>query len=252
MNIIIRVMFFALLLSILNACVSTDNATGREWPKEKRVNLHVELGMNYLRRNNLKTARESFEKAIQIDSRSSSAYHGLGLVEAKEFNLNLAHQYLETAIDLNVENYLAIGDYAILLCQSGETTRAIKLLERTVVPRNQSQITISLARGRCYEANQDLVKAELSYAKILDENGSIHQALLSMSGIKYKTRNFLSARGFIQRYFSTNVTSPKALLLAAKIENELNNVLERNKYAQTLWRRFPKSDQAVEARKIFR
>jgi Tfp pilus assembly protein PilF len=69
--------------------------------------------------------------------------------------------------------------------------------------------------------------------------------------LKYSAKNFLSASAFLQRYFYTNTISSDALLLAAKVENNLDNPEERNYYTQQLWSRYPRSKQAITARELF-
>ncbi len=246
----IRYTVLLITFSLLSACIS-DFSTANRWPKTERTQAHIELGMDYLQRGNLKVARERFEKALDIDARSSAAYHGLGLVEAKGLNLLASRTHLARSVDLDPQNIRAVSDYAVILCELGEVDLAIGVLENTKIPVSAPTLSLYLALGKCYEAKNILKQAEAAYLEVLTQNPSIRQALLSMGRIRYKLSEYLSARAFMQRYFSTNTISSEALLLAAKVEDKLDNIAGRESYIRQLRKRYPKSEQTTQARKIF-
>ena len=235
---------------LVGACASGQKNLDT-WPKQKRAQAHIDLGMNYLSRGDLDIARSSFKKAIDVNAQSAAAYHGLGLVEATELNLDLARQHLKRAVALDDNNSAAISDYAVVLCELGVADKAITLLRAVKSESNDDQLSLKLALARCMEADKQFVQAEQAYQAVLSLNPSIRQALLSMAQLRYDAQRYLSARAFIQRYFSTNSTSSDALLLAAKIEKELHNPGGQNDYARQLWARYPKSKQAAVARELF-
>lgn len=238
------------LAILLGACVTTESAN-KAWSKDKRVQAQIELGMNYLQRDQLEIARGNFEKALSLDASSASAYHGLGLIEAKSLNSGLARQYLKRAVQLDPDNLNANNDYAVILCETQSARQGIELLEGLRQAKKTS-LGAQLALGRCYEKNHQLGRAESAYDTVLSMQPRTRQALLSMAHLKYQTDNFLSARGFLQRYFSTNTVSSDALLLAAKVENNLSNAQQRDIYTKQLWARYPRSKHATEARELFR
>lgn len=233
---------------LLSACV-TNGPANKVWSNDKRVRAQVELGLDYLKRDQLDIARERFEKALSINKSSSAALHGLGLVEAKSLNYDRARQYLSRSIQLSPDNEKAKSDYAVILCETQSASQGIELLEgmRTLTLSLGAQ----LALARCYEANHELNKAEKAYQVVLSSRPTTRQALISMAHLKYQADNYLSARGFLQRYFATNTISSKALLLAAKVENNLQNLEERDRYTKQLWARYPKTKHATEARELF-
>lgn len=242
------VLFLSTLILLLNACVSTA-PKNKSWSAEQQVRAQVELGLEYLKREQLDVARELFEKALEIDQSSSTAYHGLGLVEAKSLNLSLAREYLKRAVLLDSDNLNANSDYAVVLCETKSARQGIERLEQ--IKKVDHGLAIQLALGRCYEGNHQFEQAEVAYKSVLSADPTMRQALLSMAHLKYKADNFLSARAFVQRYFSTNTVSSDALLLAAKVENNLRNLEDRDRYARRLWARYPTSKQATQARELF-
>lgn len=221
------------------------------WPTEERAQAHIDLGMSYLQRDNLEVARESFQKALEVNPRSSEALHGLGLVEAKALNLDMARTYLKRAVALDPGNTPAVSDYAVMLCEKGASAQGVQLLEKNIPNPETRSLPTGLAFGRCYQANQQTDKAIQAYKVVLSEDPDLPQALLSMAQLRFAQQNYLSASAFLQRYFYTNTISSDALLLAARVEDILDNPEERDYYTRQLWTRYPRSEQARTARELF-
>ena len=236
---------------LLGGCVTEGPPELTAWPTEKRVQAHIDLGQSYLQRGKLDVARESFEKAVQVDPKSSKAYHGLGLVEAQQLNMSKASTYLKKAVQLDSSNIRAVSDYALILCKDDSPDTGLSVLQKNVAQPALASLSTRLAFARCYEATGDLEQAESAYMSVLNESANQRQALLSMAKLKFDAGRYLSASGFMQRYFYTNAMAPSALLLGASIENALDNIEERDYYTRQLWTLYPKSNQASEARKRF-
>lgn len=234
----------------LAGCVA-ENPGLEAWPTDKRAQAHIELGKSYLQRGKLDIAHDSYQKALEVDPASSEAYHGLGLVEAQQLNYSLARDYLKRAVQLDERNIRAVSDYAVILCGMDSAKQGLRVLDKSVPAPAAAGLSTRLAYGRCYEANHEYEKAEAAYVGVLREAPGLQQALLSMAGLKYRAKQYLSASGFMQRYFYTNSISPDALLLASSIENELDNSDERDYYTKQLWTLYPTSKQATEARERF-
>ena len=65
--------------------------------------------------------------------------------------------------------------------------------------------------------------------------------------MKFRQEDFMSARAFLQRFMSANMTTAGILYLAAEIEKQLGNESGREEYVNQLLREFPES---AEARKV--
>jgi type IV pilus assembly protein PilF len=241
----------ASLISILSACAPDPPPEFVAWPAQERAQTQIELGYSYLHRDLLDTARESFQTAIQVDPDASEAYHGLGLVEAKALNLDKAMAYLGKSVALDGQNIPAVSDYAIMLCREGVASKGVAVLQKNVKELSQLGVATRLAFGRCYQADNQPDKAIAAYQSVLEIEPDLPQALLSMARLKFERQNYLSASAFLQRYFYTNTISSDALLLAANVEQLLNNPEERDYYTQILWSRYPRSEQAHEARELY-
>ena len=197
----------------LLACAPASKPAIEAWPMEERAQAHVELGFSYLRRNKLDIARESFNTALEVNPRSSEANHGLGLVEAKALNLDLASDYLKRSVALDSQNIGAVSDYAIILCKRNSASQGVDLLENNIKHPDLLGLPAKLAFGRCYEANDQPGKAITAYKEVLKLDPDRQQALLSMAHLKFDAKNFLSSSAFLQRYFYTNTISSDAFII---------------------------------------
>ena len=198
------------MLLTLVACAPNPPPEFEAWPMKERAQTQIELGFSYLQRNQLDVARESFQTALVVYPKSSEAYHGLGLVEAKSLDKKKARNYLKRAVDLDGKNIAAVSDYAVLLCQEGSARSGVNLLENHVQDPFQAGLATKLAFGRCYEADNQIEKALIAYREVLAINPDLPQALLSMAHLKFDSENYLTANAFLQRYFYTNTLSSDA------------------------------------------
>ncbi len=237
---------------LLVACASVETQYDT-WPTEKRAQVHVDLARVYLERGQLDVAKEEFSKAREINPYSDKAVHGLGLIEAQNLNYEEAKSLLSKAVSLNHANLDAVADYAILLCETDEGSRGLELLAQAQrKSKKPDSLGFTLALGRCYQSVGELLPAEKAFAKALQMKPDLPQALYSMAELKLNQNQMLPARGLIQRYFSASAMSSKALLLGAKIEQQLSNKKERNRYTKNLQTRYPNSEAWKEAQNIFK
>lgn len=262
----------ALVSAALVGCVTVSDQ--EIWEPQARAEVHVLLGMNYLRRGQFDIAQEEFDLALDIDTRSDRAYHGRGLLLAQLDQPREALVMLEKAVELNPNNYIASNDLGILLCQSAVSanTRPLPtwstLVERVssgqdVVwlvpakydpedrlriergmdvlmgnmndPENNQVLATRLGLGLCSQNLGMLEEAKIHFSFVLKAQPNLPQALLAMSEIAYWQKQYLKARGFAERYFSIIATpSIKALSIAALTELQLGDVNSAKKYWERL------------------
>lgn len=241
--------FLALLLG---GCASSEPQFKTGSAKE-RAQTRVDLGMSYLQHQQWQFAEEEFEKALALDSRADGAHYGLGLVAVQRQDEKVAKQHLSRAVSLNPDNFPAVNDYAAVLCRSGETNKGMGVLESAGSKANtEPRLSRLNAWGVCKLAAKEYRGAEAVYSRILAAQPEFEQALLAMAEIRFRSRKYLSARAFIERYFATGALSARALLRGAEIEQMLDNAGQRDDYLQRLEQVFPTSPQASTARDKYR
>ncbi|MEA3291327.1 MAG: type IV pilus biogenesis/stability protein PilW [Pseudomonadota bacterium] len=246
-----RAFFTLVLLSLLTAgCVSTAPKT-EKWASTERADVHIKLGLDYLRRGQLQVAGDEFNLALQADYRSDGAYHGLAMMKIQQGVADEAVPLLQKAVRLNPDNFVARNDFGTFLCGRGQVDDGMRQLKAVVDnPLNTALMGTYLGMGICYQKLELLDQAQEYYRRALAIMPSLPQALLPMANIEFRQGDHLPARAFIERYFGAGYTSAEALLLGARIEHTLGDQAQTKAYAKQLWRQFPKSAEAEQARRI--
>lgn len=239
------------IILLLSGCVSTESNAPKKWSPEERADAHVNLGMTYLRERQYATAAIEFDAAIATNPKSDRAHHAKGLLLAQQGDDLQATSHFEQAVILNPENYLAINDLGIHLCQHKQTSKGVRyLLKIEDHGGNDQMLGTQLGLGICYHQSGRIVKADRYLRTVLRRSPFLPQALLPMAEVSFSQKEYLSARGFLERYFSTGAISEQSLYLGAVVENQLGDVNKANQYRRELLRRYPGSRKNLKLKNL--
>lgn len=239
-----------ILLFIFSGCVSTTTGSITEPVRddENAAEINYQLGARYYQQGSYELARDRLILATQIDPKMAIAYSTLALTYEALENLRLAKDAYRKAVRADSQNIDVQNTYAVFLCRQKEFSEAAKHFDKAIGhPENDSaQISMTNA-GLCMLENDDYVAAEAYFRAALDRKNNYGEALIQLCLMKYREEDYLSARAFLQRFMSSNVSSPSVLYLASKIEDMLGNDRGRSEYEDQLIREHPTSP---EARKV--
>lgn len=162
-------------------------------------------------------------------------------------DFNKAEKNFKHALSLNNNDSSTLNNYGSFLCQQGRLEEAEKTFLRAVAnPLYDSpEIAITNA-GLCLYNNQNKVDAEKYFRQALQLNPGVPQALILMCELSYEAPNYLSARGYLQRYQEVARHTAKSLWLGIQIEQELGDEDAVSSYALLLKNSFPDSEQAMK------
>ncbi len=234
---------FAMMLALLlTGCIRSTSEQSKKWQPEKRAQAHVDLGMTYLRRNQLDTANSEFDMALSINPQSDTAHHARALLLARMGNNDEAMTFFAKSVALNPGNYRAANDYGIHLCQQNQVAKGIRRLTAIEgVAANDQGLSTNLGLGVCYFLGDHYDLAENYLRVVLAQSPRLPQALLPMAEISFSRNRYLSARGFLERYFGTGSLSERSLFLAFNVELKLGDKIKAGQYGRELRQRFPLS-----------
>ncbi|MGD8312277.1 MAG: tetratricopeptide repeat protein, partial [Gammaproteobacteria bacterium] len=103
--------------------------------------------------------------------------------------------------------------------------------------------------GVCAMRIPDLAKAEEFFRQALKHDPNFAPALLNMARLSLAQENYMSARGYLQRYEQVAEHDPESLWLAIRTEYALGNHEAWGRFAVMLKSRFPDSEQAERLRR---
>ncbi len=240
----------ALSLFLIGACVTTTTGSITEPVRndEDAAELNYQLGARYYNAGNYQLARDRLLLAIDIDPRMAVAYTTLALTYEALDNERLAREAYESAVKVAPKDFQVQNSYAVFLCRQRDYEQSQKFFARAAShPHNDDSEQTLTNAGICMMQKPDEAAAEAFFRSALERKSSYGEALLQLCLLKFRNEDYLSARAFLQRYMATNQITAGVLLLASRIEDNLDNDRGRREFEDRLIRDFPTSD---EARKV--
>jgi len=247
-----RALFIVILCSITSACVSTSdkpNDSGKaKLSKSEQAMIHTKLAKGYMQQKQYATAQAELEEALDIYPGHSDSNYVMALLMTKLEQYDDAEKYYKRAVNNDAKNSAAAHDFGVFLCQLGKEKEAIEYFDVAVANPLFEKAELSYMRaGECLSKVDD-AKAEQYLKKALSINPRLRPALYRLAIVKFGEDNFLSARAYIERYFAITNPQPASLLLAYKIESNLNATDVAEGYRSKLLKEFPGSKEAATLR----
>ncbi len=247
-----QVLIMGIVVLGLAAC-ATNEPIGKTADASKRADVRTELAINYMQRNQLEVAREELEHALEIAPDHSEANHAMAALQERLGNNKEAERLFRQAVYSDAENSQAAHDFGTFLCRRGRVEEALEQYETALSnPLYRQPDITNLRAGECLITHGNTQAAESYFRKALRINSGLSLAMYHMADINFRRKNYLSARGYIERYFSIATKTPESLLLAYKIEHRLNAPKVAGEYASLLRGKFARSKEARELEELTR
>ncbi|MGD8629726.1 MAG: type IV pilus biogenesis/stability protein PilW [Gammaproteobacteria bacterium] len=242
-----------LLLALLAGC-ATIGEDGQVIDKEKKraavSQANTMLGVEYLRAGNYEMSREKLEKALAADPDNTQAHDAIAVLFEQVGEPDKAEKHYKKSLRLDPDNPRGHNNYGQFLCARGRYKDAEK--EFLTAANDPFYPVPSLAltnAGLCALRIPDEEMAEKYFRKALEFDPKYPPALLQMATLSYSRSNYLSARGYLQRYRESGQDTPESLWLGIRTEYALDDHRAWGNYALILRNNFPNSPQAAELQK---
>ena len=234
------------LLIVVAGCISTTSGVRpMESDDDNAAEQYFQLGARYFRNGNYELARQRLHRAIEFDPRMGIAYSTLALTYEQLDNVRLATENHDKAVRYEPNDFNVRNAYAVFLCGQERYEEARVQFQRAVeVPENDNTEVMLTNAGVCMAQKPDYEQAEAFLRQALDRKPAYGEALIQLSLLKYRATEYLQARAFLQRFLSSNKSTPEVLYLGVQIEKALGDDRASTDYANQLLRDFPKSEQA--------
>lgn len=235
--------------ALLAGCITTTSGPQplRESAREA-AQINLQLGIGYLRQDNLPAAQEKLEKAMEQDPRLAMAPAALGLVYERLQDHDGAERLYRRAVSIDGRDPDVLNALAIFLCSTRQQpAEALRLFDRAIaVPLSVKQVNKAMLNtnaGTCAR-RIDAERAERYFRAALEQDRRWGDALFNLADLAYSQGNPLQARAFVQRYLESVPPSPSILLLGYQVETALGDGAAAAGHAERLRREFPQSDEA--------
>jgi type IV pilus assembly protein PilF len=235
------------LAASLAGCMSTNSNQLGTPDNERAAEINLEIGMDALRKNNLNQAKEKIDRSIEQNPRNSKAQITAGMLYDRLGDSNKAEAHFAKGLALDPKNPEVQNNYGAYLCQKGKYERGEKLMiEAATNPLYRTPEVGFLNAANCARNGGDLKRAEENLRSALKVRPKFGEALYQMADLQYKQTDYLSARGFLERYQEVGRTSAASLWLGVRIERGLGNAAAAKNYAERLKLEYPRAAQTKE------
>ena len=241
-----QVLCLILLSVFLWGCAQTpETAIGVTGSTNEVAEANLKLGIEYLRRGNYDKSLIKLNKALDADPKYPPTHNALGLLYQKLGRPDKAEGYFKRALNLGPNDPRTLNNYGQFLCANNRYDEAEKAFLKAAGNPIYETPEISLTNaGTCALRNNRPDIAENHFRNALKINPKVPLALIRMSHISYDQGNYLSARGYLQRYLEVGSHTASTLWLGIRIEKELGDKNTLSSYALLLRNNFPKSEEA--------
>lgn len=233
------------LALLVSGCISNEPQLGVQ-DKEAAAAYNLQLGIDYFSQGNLVQAKEKLDRSLVQNPKNAQTHAAAGLLYERLNELDKADQYYSRAVDLDSGNGNLLNMYGVFLCHRGEWARGEKLALQAA--NNQLYKTPEMAYYNAGSCAQDAGKSQLAeqhYRRALEVNQKFSSALLRLAELKFTANDFMSARGFLDRFHAASQATAESLWLGARIERSSGNESPATEYIRRLKTEFPASPQAV-------
>ncbi|MGG2140499.1 type IV pilus biogenesis/stability protein PilW [Symbiopectobacterium sp. RP] len=236
-----RVLFaLGIVVPLLSGCAKVQRPSATE----ALVTTRLQLGMAYLKRDDLDAALRNLSSAVEAAPDDYRVQLGMALYEQRIGEYGAAERRYQTALRQAPENASVMNNYGAFLCSLGQYVAAQKQFSAAAQHPDYRDVAQALENagychfkaGKCDEAHTLLVRA-LHYDPIKGDR------VLSEVGHRLNAQHLNEARHLLDIYHHSLPASAESLWLEIRFAALAGRDDERNYHGDRLARSFPHSKQ---------
>lgn len=205
---------------------------------------NTQLGIEYLRSGDLERSRHRLERAISMAPNYAPAHDAIAILYEQVGDHAAAEKHYRKSLRLDKGNAATRNNYGQFLCKQGRYDEAESAFMKAADNAYYRTPWVPLTNaGICLLGVPDNARAETYLRQALARQPTYAPALLNMGKISFAAGDFLSARGYVERYQQVVEHTPDSLWLAIQTEYALKDHQAWGNYALQLKQNFPDSEQ---------
>jgi len=239
-------------LCLMAACVTTTNGPDKGIDLKKAEETHIQLALNYLRKQEKELARHHLNKALALNSKAAGAYNGLALLYQMEQQPEEAEKNFRRALDADPSLSAARNNYSAFLFREKRYVEARKQLLVVAEDFNYARrdvALLNLARTELKLGNED--EAIVRLKQTLGLNYRVPMAHLELTDLYLQRKDYTFAKHHFDQYDKqVRQKNARSLLLGIRLEETFGNQDNIASYALALKNLYPYSAEYLEYKKI--
>ena len=235
---------FVIIVLLLSACTTVKEPVNPRINNKLAAQANTQLGIAYLHEGNYEMSRLKLEKALKLQPDRAETHEAIAILYERVGETAKAERHYRKTLKLKPSYARGHNNYGQFLCSQGRYEEAEKefLLSANNPFYSVPGLPLTNA-GLCAKRIPDMVKAEVFFRQALEKDASFAPALLQMGNISYSNGNYMSARGYMQRFQEVAAHTPESLWLVIRNEYALKDHQAWGNYAVMLRNNFPDSDE---------
>ena len=240
---------------LLCACVT--NATPRLKQSQSKTDsassFNTQLGIEYLKKGDLPTAKEKLERAEKENPRDPNVHVALALLNERLNNSPKVDEEYRTALRLAPKDPDISNNYAVFLCRSKRYDEGVRrFMESATNALYQTPEAAYTNAGVCLRAADKLDEAERSFQRALQLRPNFAEAAYQLSDLELTRGKTTDARTRLDQFLGAFNATPELLLLGVRIARAGGDRLGLERFARLLRNEFPDSEQAKQLSEVLR
>ncbi len=238
---------------LLTSCVTEQQQLfSRKVDFDKALTNRVELGLGYLQKGDIASAKRNMKRALELDPKSSEAHAGIAMVFQKDGEPDLAEEHYEKALSLAPKKTSIRDSYGEFLFQQNRFAEALTEYEKVVEDSLYEQRSRSFARiGMCYMALDKPQKAEESFLQSTKMSGDKKSAARELTKIYFNKEQYEKAKKYYDFYTKDEIKTAEDLWMGLRLERMFGNTDAAESYALALKNLYPYSQEYLDYKKMY-
>jgi len=211
----------------------------------KAAKLNVELGLNYLKQEQVSRAKSKLLRAKKLAPDLPEVHYSYGYFLEYVGEIPAAEKSYQKAVSLNPKGGNERNNLGAFLCRQHQYRKAEKEFLKAIDDPNYPNTAEALENaGVCVNQIPDVAKAVEYFEKSLRYDANRSTALLELAMIRYQEKQYQQANEYHQRFAQIARPNARFLLLGIELAKRSGDKNKVASYQLLLNNQFPESAKA--------
>lgn len=216
----------AIVILCVSACTTT-HSPGTTKAQENKKNIktaliNTQLGMSYLQRHDMQTAKQKLLLAIQEGPTIPEPWYAMAYYLEITGDNAEADQYYQKAIAIAPRNGEAHNNYGTYLCRNGNYTAAISnFMDAVQDPQYLDSASAYENAGLCALKIPDHKLAMSYFARALKQDPNLPTSLIESAQYEYQLKDYAAAKEHLREFLTIAPATDQSRILSAELGQRL-------------------------------
>lgn len=246
-----KVFILAVLLSTLVGCLPKGTKQEDIQPSslydlpetvdyEKAAKLNIELGLNYLKQDQIARAKSKLTRAKNLAPHLSEVHYSYGYFLERVGEMENAEKAYKKAISLKPKGGNEHNNYGAFLCRQHHYHRAEKEFLSAVADPNYMNTGEAFENaGLCVMQIPDVAKASEYFEKALRYDPNRPHALIELAILHFNNKKLTQAQEYYNRFTQLSNPTARSLLLGIELAKNMGDKNKEASYRMLLNAQYP-------------